>query len=79
MVLKTCEMYAKCVELNTVTQYTNVKDNLILCRCLFCNKDYQKMFNVVLKKRFFNTNKFSIHDIIKLILLSPKGLDPYDT
>ena len=35
--------------------YTDVKDNLIEYKYLCCNKNYQKMFNKNLKKRFGNT------------------------
>ena len=63
--------YVKRVELNTeiVTAFLNthnfkiiIKDNLIEYKCLCCSKDYQKMFAKNLKKRFFNTYKFSDHD-----------------
>ena len=79
MVLKTCETYAKGVELNAIIEFTNANDNLILYKCLFSNKNYQNKFDVTLKKRFVNTYRFSNHDINKFILLLPKGLDPYGT
>ena len=47
-------------------------------KCLCCNKSYQKKFDEKLKKRFFNTHKFSNHDdnklIIKQIIQKKKGL-----
>ena len=79
VVLKTCETYVKGVELNTIIEFTNVKDNLILYKCLFSNKNYQNKFDVTLKKRFVNTYRFSNHDIDKFILLLPKGCGPYDS
>ena len=54
-------------------EYTNVKDYLILYKCLCCNK-----FDENLKKRFANTFKFCSHDISKFILLLQKGLYPYE-
>ena len=36
-------------------EYTNVKDDLMLSKCLCCNKNCQKIFNETLKKRFANT------------------------
>ena len=72
---------AKCVELNTeitnVTQtlhkrYTNVKDDIRLYKCLFCNENYEKKFGENLKKRFANTYKFSYNDINKFIYLLQK-------
>ena len=47
--------------------YTNVKDNLIEYKCLCCNKNYKKKFDI-LKKRFANTYRFN-HDTSKFILL----------
>ena len=32
-------------------EYKNVKDNLILYKCLSCNRDYQKAFDETLKKQ----------------------------
>ena len=47
----------------------NVKNYLMPCKCLCCNKNYQKMFDKKLKKRFDNIYKFSNHDINKFLLL----------
>ena len=43
-----------------------------------CNKNYQHKFDEKLKERFFNTYKFSNHDSDKFILLSWKGVYPYE-
>ena len=40
-------------------EYTIIKDNLIECKCFFCNKNYQKKFDEILKKHFFNTYSYS--------------------
>ena len=53
---------------------TSFKDNSIEYKCLFCNKNYQKQFNV----QFFNIYKFSMHDINKYILLFQRGVYPYE-
>ena len=53
--------------------YTNFKDNLIECKCLCCNKNYQHNFNEKLKERFFNTYKFSNHDNNKFYFIVAKG------
>ena len=58
----------KLVELNIsiVTvffEYTNFKDNLIECKCVCCNKNYQQKFDV----------KYII-----FILLLQKGVFPYE-
>ena len=43
----------KCVELNTkivsTILNTHIKDNLIVCKCLCYNRNYQKKFNENLK------------------------------
>ena len=54
-------------------EYTNCKDNLIEYKCLCSRKNYQKSFHKNLKKRVFNTCKFSNYDINKFILLLRKG------
>ena len=48
--------------------YTSIKDDLIEEKCLYCNNNYQKKFDEILRKSFLNTYIFSIHDIIKFIL-----------
>ena len=59
-------------------EYRRVKDGLIEYKCLCCNKNYQKRFYKILKKRFANTYKFSNDDINKFILLLRKGVYPYE-
>ena len=54
-------------------QYTNVKDNLIEYKLLYCTRTYKKHFDENLKKRFGNTYKFANYDINKFILLLQKG------
>ena len=70
------------VELNiiaaTVFEYSNFKGDLIECKCLCCNKNYQHKFDKKLKKRFFNTYKLCNHDNNKLILLLRKNVYPYE-
>ena len=47
-------------------------------KSLCCNKNYQQKFDEKLKERFFNTCKFSNHDINKFILLFQKSVYPYE-
>ena len=58
--------------------YTNFKDNLIESKCLCCNKNYENKFDGKLKKRFFNTYKFSNDDNNRLNLLLRKGVYAYE-
>ena len=58
----------------TVPWIYNFKDDLIECKCLYCNKIYQKQFDENLKERFFTAYKFSNLDANKFIFLSWKGV-----
>ena len=59
-------------------EYRNFKDNLIECKCLCCNKNYQEKFEGKLKEQFFNKYKFSNHDNNKFILLLQKSIYGYE-
>ena len=50
------------------------QDDLIECKCLCCNKNYQRNFDENLKKRFVTTSKFSNRDSNKFILLLQEGV-----
>ena len=54
--------------------YANVKDDLLLCKFLCCNRNYRKKFDESSRKRFANTCTFSNHDIHKFISMLQKGL-----
>ena len=72
---ETCGIRYK--DCNCFLKYKNFKDNSIEYKCLCCNKNYKKKFNEDLKKQFFNTYRFSNHDISKFILLLENGVHPY--
>ena len=81
--METMIKYVKLAELNTTipTTFLNTQTkqrNLIECKYLCCNKNYQKTLEENLKKRYFNAYKFSNHDINKFILLLRKGVYPYE-
>ena len=57
-------------------KYTNFRDDLIEYKCSCCNKFIK--FDEELKRRFFNTYKFSNHNNNKFILLLQKGISPYE-
>ena len=67
----------KCKDCDCFLEYESVKDNLIKCKFLCCNKNYSNKIGEELKKRFKNTFKFYNNDIIKFILLLRKGFYPY--
>ena len=70
----------KHVELNTKITVLNahVKDDLILHKCLCCNRNYQTKFDTDLKKQFLNTYKFCKHNINKFIFMPGKGVYPHE-
>ena len=67
--VNTCETcgitYETC---DSFLEYTNFKDNLIECKYLCCNKNYQQKFDEKLKEGFLNTYKYHNHDSNKFIL-----------
>ena len=66
----------KCRNWDCFLEYESVKDNLIIYKCLSCNRDYSSMLNEELKDKFKNTFKFSKIDIKKFTLLLRKGIYP---
>ena len=74
--LKNCGFKYK--DCDCFLEYPNFKGDLIEHKSLCCKKNYQKEFDEKLKKRLFNTFKFSNYDINKFILLLQKGVYPYE-
>ena len=62
----------KCKGCGCFREYKSVRDNLIIYKCLSCNKFYSKNLNEELEKKFKNTFKFSNNDINKFTLLLRK-------
>ena len=59
---ETCRIKYKYEYCDCFLEYRNFKDDLIQCKCLICKKNCLRKFDEKLKKRFFNTCKFSNHD-----------------
>ena len=59
-------------------KFASLNNNLILDKCLSCNKDYSRKLDEKLKERCKNTFKLSNTDIKKFILLVRKGIYPYE-
>ena len=68
----------KCQDCDCFLEYESVKDNLIKCKCIYCNKDYSNKLDEEFKKRSKNTFKFCSNDIYKFILLLRKGVYSYE-
>ena len=58
--------------------YMKTKDEKLIFRCLSCKKNYEKYFNKELIERFANIYEFCNGDLNKFILLSRKGVYPYE-
>ena len=68
----------KCKYCDYFLEYESVKDDLIKCKCLSCNKDYSNKIDEELKERFKDTFDFSNNGVNKFILLLRKGVYPYE-
>ena len=66
----------KCKDSVCFLEYDIFKDDLIKYKS--CNKDRANKLDEELKKKFKNTFKFSNNNINKFILLSRKGVYPYE-
>ena len=58
-------------------EYIKLKNDLIECKCLCCNKNYKQKFDEKSKKQVFDKCKFSNHDNNKFILLLRKCVYSY--
>ena len=53
-------------------------NEMLIFKCIDCNKEYEKELNNELIGRFANTYKFCDNDLDKFIMLLRKGVYPYD-
>ena len=53
---ETCRIKYK--DCDCFLEYSNFKDNLLEYKCLYCNKNYQKMFDENLKNNFLICTNF---------------------
>ena len=56
----------------------SIKDDQLIFSCFECKKNYKKVFNTELLKRFANIYEFGNKDINKFILILRKGVYPYE-
>ena len=68
----------KCKYCDCFLGYKSVNDDLIKYKCLSCNKKYSNRLDEELKKKSKNTFKFFNNYISKFILMSRKGVYPYE-
>ena len=67
----------KCKDCKSCLDYMVIKDDQLVFRCFECKKNYEKIFNRGLIKRFASTYEFCDKDINKFILSLRKGVYPY--
>ena len=68
----------KCKYCDCFTEYKRVKGNLIIQKCLSCNKCHLRKLNKKLKNKFKSTFQFSNNGINKFVLLLRKGVYPHE-
>ena len=68
----------KCIDCKSYLDYMLIKGDKLIFRCSEYKKNYKKDFNKDLIKRFTNIYEFCNRDINKFMLLSRKGVCPYD-
>ena len=68
----------RCTHCKSCLDYMMFKDDQLILRCFESKKNYKKNFNKELIKRFANIYEFCNEGINKFILLSRKGVYPYE-
>ena len=68
----------KCTDFKSKLGYISFKDNQLIFKCSKCKKNCQKDFNKELIKRFASTYRFCNESINRFILLSRKGVYPFE-
>ena len=68
----------KCIKCKSNLCFVRAMNETLLFKCIDCEKEYEKEINKELVERFANTYKFCKNDINKFIMLSRKGVYPYE-
>ena len=68
----------KCSDCGSNLDYIQTKNEKLILECYNCKQRYRKKFNKELIKRFASTYEFFNKDLNKFILLSRKGVYPYE-
>ena len=67
---------SKSKDCKSYLEYIKSQDNLLILKCLDCNKKRKKCFNKTCVKKFANTYEFCDGNKIKFCLMLRKGLYP---
>ena len=68
----------KCADCKSNLDYVKTKNEKLILECYNCKQRYRKKFNKELIKRFSSTYEFCNNDLNKFVLLSRKGVYPYE-
>ena len=68
----------RCIDCKSYLDYMKTKDEQLLFRCFRYKENYEKYFNKELIQRFANIFGFCNGNLNKFILLSRKGVHPYE-
>ena len=68
----------KCIKRKSNLCFVRAINEKSIFKCIDCEKEYEKEFNKELIERFANTYKFCDNDLNKFIMLSRKGVYPYE-
>ena len=68
----------KCADFKSNLDYIKTKNEKLILECYNYKQHYRKKFNKELIKRFTSTYEFCNNDLNKFVLLSRKGVYPYE-
>ena len=68
----------KCIKCKSNLCFVRAMNEILLFKCIDCEKEYEKEFNKELLKRFSNTYEFCDNDLNRFLILLRKGVYPYE-
>ena len=68
----------RCIDCKSCPDFMTTNGEQLIFRCFECKKNYEKVFNKELIKRFANIYEFGNGNINKFILLLRKGVYQYE-
>ena len=68
----------KCLKCKSILCFVRAMNEILLFKCIDCEKEYEKGFNKKLLERFSNTYEFCGNGLNKFLILLRKGVYPYE-